>query len=106
MFKIQPKPTFWSKVQISIPGQPTPAQIDAEYKHLTRDELREFFEHLEGKKDADALGEIVVGWKGVDVDFDAGALEELLNNYPSAALAFFEAFRREALEAKAKNSKP
>jgi hypothetical protein len=103
MFKIQPKPTFTAKVSISVPGEAKPATFDAEFKHLGRDGLRAYFEHLEGKTDVDALAEIVVGWSGVDVPYSADALAEMLDNYPTSALAFFDAFRREALEAKAKN---
>lgn len=103
MFKLQPNPTFWARAEISVAGEAKPAQIEAEFKHLGREALRGYFEALEGKSDLDALAEILVGWKGVDEPYSAAALEVLLDNYPSAALGFFEAFRREALGAKAKN---
>jgi len=103
MFKLQPKPTFWAKVAISIPGEAKPVPIDIEFKHLGRDGLKDFFEHLEGKTDIEALNDIVLDWKGVDATFCEESLNELLNNYPSAAMSLFDAYRREAMEAKAKN---
>lgn len=103
MFKLTPKPTFWAKAQISIPGQEKPGQIEVEFKHLGRDGLKEFFGNLDGKTDVEALLDIALDWKGVDGDFSTENFELLLNNYPSAAFSLFEAFRKEAIEAKAKN---
>ncbi|MBZ0106145.1 MAG: phage tail assembly chaperone [Sulfuricella denitrificans] len=103
MFKLTPKPTFWAKVEISIPGQTKPASIEVEFKHLGRDGFKAFFEGLEGKTDAEALGDVVVGWKGVEDEFNMENFELLLNNYPTAPMAFFETFRKESLEAKTKN---
>jgi uncharacterized protein YdgA (DUF945 family) len=103
MFKLQPKPVFWAKVQINIAGELKPADISIEFKHLGREALKAFFEGLEGKTDAEALGEIITNWKGVDAEFDDDNFAALLDNYPSAAMSLFEAYRREALEAKAKN---
>lgn len=103
MFKLQPNPTFTARAEISVAGEAKPAQIEAEFKHLGREALRAYFEALDGKSDLDALAEILVGWKGVDEPYSVAALEVLLDNYPSAALGFFDAFRREALGAKAKN---
>lgn len=103
MFKITPNPTFWAKAQLSIPGEAKPASIDVQFKHLGREALKEFFEGLEGKQDIDALAQIVTGWRGVDVEFSIENLTLLLDNYPSAAMSFFNAFRKEALESKEKN---
>lgn len=103
MFKLQPKPTFKARVPITVPGETKPAEIEVEFKHMSLEQVRAFFEGLVGKQDADALGEIVVGWSGVDAAFDAEALATLLNNYPSTAAAMFETFRRELFEARRKN---
>lgn len=103
MFKIQPNPTFKTKVGISVPGQAKPAEIEVEFNYFTRKALRDYFDHISGKEDVEALGEIIVGWSGVDVPYSPEALAELLDNYPAAAGDLFEAFRREVLEAKRKN---
>lgn len=103
MFKLQPNPTFKSKVQISIPGADKPAALEIEFKHLARPKIKEFFEGLEGKTDAEALGEIIVGWVGVDAPYSADSLQTLLDNYPAAGGELFEAFRRDLLESRRKN---
>ena len=103
MFKLQPNPTFKARVPITIPGQPKPADVEMEFKHLSREAVKTYFEQLPGKTDAEALDEIVVGWSGVDQAYSTEALAVLLDNYPSAAASIFETFRRELFEARAKN---
>ncbi len=104
MFKLQPNPTFKTKVNISIAGQEKPAQIEVEFKYLSKTQVRDFFEALAGKQDdAEALSELIVGWSGPDQAYSKEALSLLLDNYPSSAGDLFEAFRRELLEAKRKN---
>jgi hypothetical protein len=103
MFKLQNKPTFWATAQISVPGESKPAKLEIEFKWLGREGIKQFFEGLDGRKDDDALGEIVLNWRGVDAEYTRENFSALLDNYPQAAMAIFEAFRTEALEAKAKN---
>lgn len=103
MFKITPNPTFTIKVSLSVPGETKPSAVDVEFKHLSRKALKTYFETLEGKEDADALAEIIVGWKGMDVPFGKESLDALVDNYPAAAGEIFEAFRRELMEARTKN---
>lgn len=103
MFKLNPKPTFTARVPLSVPGEAKPAPVDIEFRHFSRKGIQAFFEGLQGKSDAESLGEIIVGWKGIDVPFTAEALEQLLDNYPSAARELFDAFRRELMESREKN---
>jgi hypothetical protein len=103
MFKLQPNPTFKSKVGISIAGALRPADIEVEFKYLSKEKVREYFDRLQGKTDAEALAEIIVGWSGVDEAYSDVALEMLVDNYPAAAADLFETFRKELLEAKRKN---
>lgn len=103
MFKLQPKPTFWVKVPIAIPGAPKPALVDIEFKHLGRDALKDYLACLDGREDNESLCEIVMGWKDVDEEYSEDALKKLLNNYPGAALSMVQTFVAEAMEAKAKN---
>lgn len=103
MFKINPNPTFTAKVQLSVPGQDRRETVDIEFKHLSRKDIKNFFEGIEGKTDAESLGEIIVAWKGIDAPFSAANLEQLLDNYPASARELYEAFRAELMEARQKN---
>lgn len=103
MFKLQPNPTFKAKAGISIAGQARPAEIEVEFRYLSKDALKGYFDSLPGKTDAEALAEIVVSWSGVDQAYSAEALALLVDNYPAAATDLFETFRKELLEAKRKN---
>ncbi len=102
MFKIQPNPTFKTAVAIPVAGG-KPASIEVEFKYLTRDQVAEFFQSLEGRKDHEALAEVVVGWSGVDVPYSTDALATLLNNYLPAGRALFDAFIAGLAQAKEKN---
>lgn len=103
MFKLQPNPTFTTKVSLSVPGSDKPASIEVEFKHLSRPKIKAFFEGLEGKTDAEALSEIMVGWSGPDGDFNRDNLQALLDNYPASGGELFDAFRRDLMEARQKN---
>jgi hypothetical protein len=103
MFKITPKATFTAAVALSVPGEAVLARISVDYKHLSKKAVKAYFEGLEGKTDAEALGEIITGWDGVDQPYSREALDALIDNYPAAAGELFEAFRRELLEARQKN---
>lgn len=103
MFKLQPNPTFKAPVEIHVAGQAKPARIEVEFKYLKRDEMADFFSTLSGRKDEDALADIVVGWSGVDAPYSVEALAQLLNNYLPAARALFDAFMTGLNEAKEKN---
>jgi hypothetical protein len=103
MFTLQPKPSFWATAYITVPGEKKPAALEIEFKWLGKQGIKDYFEQLTGKDDLEALSEIVVGWGGVDAEFNRDTFAQLLDVYPQAAMAIFEAFRAEALEAKAKN---
>ena len=104
MFKIQPNPTFTAKVGISVPGTAKPAEIEVEFKFLKRSAVKEFWDTLTGdRKDAEALAEVIVGWKGVDQPYSPAALETLLDNYPAAARDLFNAFSNELMASRQKN---
>lgn len=103
MFKLNPNPTFNAKVQLSVPGQDKPVSVEIEYKHLSRPQIKKYFDGLEGKTDAEALSEIILGWKGIDAEYDSDTLQALLDNYPTSGGELFEAFRKELMEARRKN---
>lgn len=103
MFKLSPNSSFWAKVQLSVPGNEKPVVVELEFKYQSKTALKNYFDSLENKKDAEALGEIVLNWKGVDAEFSRENLETLLENYSAAAREIFMAYQREILEAKVKN---
>ena len=103
MFKLKPNPTFFAPVEISVPGEAEPAKFEVEFKHKSASDLHAYFSNLSGRTDADALAEVIAGWRGVDVPYSAEALADLLNNYPVSAMELFTAYRRELLESRRKN---
>ena len=103
MFTLQPNPTFKADVDITIPGS-KPAKIGIEFKHLKRSERDAFVGRArDGADDRDLLGEVVVGWTGVDQPYSRDALATLLENYPGAGLDIFMAFIKAHGSAAAKN---
>lgn len=114
MFTLQPNPTF--KLDVTIPTPTGEGKIKFEFKHKGRKALAEFIKNLvpaetaegaepeEGRKDSEVLLEIVAGWEGVDQKFSPEALDTLLDNYPSAAKAIFDAYIPALTEGAAKNS--
>lgn len=103
MFKLQPNPSFIAKCPLTVPGQDRPVVVDVEFKHLSRPQLKEFFDGIKDKSDIEALGEIMLSWKGIDAAYSQESLEKLVNNYPTAAGELFETFHRELMEARRKN---
>lgn len=103
MFKLKADPTFWAKVGISVAGKEAPEEIEVEYKYLRRSELKDFFAGVVGKKDVDALSEIIVNWKIPEVEYTRDNLEMLLEERAAAAQDLINKFRRELLESKQKN---
>ena len=103
MFRLEPNPSFWARVALSIPGKEKPAYIEIEFKHKSRENLKEFLESLSDRDDLEALSEIITNWKGVDADFSRENLSEMLANYPKAAHEIFSVYHEEMLEARRKN---
>jgi hypothetical protein len=101
--KLQPNPTFTAKVDITVPGQDKPARVEVTFRHLARSKIKDYFAHLEGKTDAEALGEIITDWAGIDEKYSQEALLELLENYPAAGGELFACFRTNLMESRQKN---
>lgn len=104
MFKLQPNPTFTSQVQISVPGKADQATITVTFKHLSKPQIKTYFEGVQGKTDAEALSEIITDWEGIDAKFNAESLQTLLENYPASGGELYEAFRINLMESRRKNS--
>lgn len=102
--KKQTDPTFTVDVVISVPGKAVGPKLETEFKYLGRTALKQFWAELgSGKSDAEALAEIIVGFKGYEKPYSREVLEEVLETYPASAFDFFATFRRELMESKQKN---
>jgi len=106
MFTLNPKPTF--KVDVTISTPESSGVIEIEFKHKGRKALKAYFDSLgEGenaRSDKDALSELIAGWSKIDAEYSVENLETLLDNYPTAAKAIFEAYNKGLFEGKQKNS--
>lgn len=105
-FTLQPKPTFTGEV--TIPTPTGDGKVTFEFKHMSRKALKAFSESLgEGdtaRPEIEVLLDLVGGWTGVDEKFSPENLDILIDNYPAAAPAIFEAYKRCLFEGKQKNS--
>lgn len=107
MFTLQPKPTFEAEVSIPVPGG-KPAKVKFILKHKSKSALKDFYASLtsvdgEGRQDNEALLDLVEDWKGVDQPFSPENLAVLVDNYPAAARAIFDAYHGALFEAREKN---
>lgn len=91
MLKLNPSPTFKTKVGIPVPGAEA-VKVEFEFKALKRKELGQFLTDSKDREDAINLGAVVVGWTGVDKEFSQEALALLLDNYVGSAAAIFAQF--------------
>jgi hypothetical protein len=103
MFKIEPSPTFWTTASILVAGSKKPAEIEVEFRYLNKEARKVFFDSLPSKTNQEALGEIMADWRGVDASFSIENLGRVLDNYTTAADAFYEAFGREVYGVREKN---
>ena len=99
MFKFTANPTFVCKCNFPIPGGKS-APVELEFKHLTKTGVKEFFSNVGGKDDVEAIGEILVGWKGFEKEYCQETLEELIEQFPAAAADILGFFSTELLTAR------
>ena len=111
-FNTKPDPTFALAVPVPQPGKPTPATLNITVAHLGRRALKEWMARAKAA-DGDAvwLMEVVKGWgadvldeQGQPAPFNQAAFDAVLDDYPGAAMAIFEAYVQEHYKAQAKNS--
>lgn len=102
MFKLNPNPTFWAKFKLSVPGG-SPVPVEIEFKHLSENARREFWDNRGDKTDIDMLAELIVNWRQFDGPYSADTLKTLADNYPLSISEIFGAYRAEMYEAKVKN---
>lgn len=99
--KLNPEPTFKSKVGIPVPGA-RPAEVTFTFKHRTRDESIAWIEGSRNDNDVDSVMECVVGWDLED-EFNAENVGRLCNNYPGSGLAIIATYLDELRGARVKN---
>lgn len=103
MLKLMPEPKFTANVALTIPGKEEPAVVQITYKYMTRTQVFQYFESMKGKKDAEALKELITGWEGFDEKYTPANLELLLEHYPAAATELITAYTRNLMESRVKN---
>ena len=98
MFKILPNPEFEAIVDIPTPGGDS-APLTLIFKHKDREGVAEYFDRIIAleKLDANALMDIVAGWKNVDGDFNEENLQKVLDNYHGAMKANSESVTSTAM---------
>lgn len=108
-FRIVPAPTFRVKVSLSIPGADAPGVIEVDFRHKGREAFAAWWATIDGRKDAEILGEVIAGWSdviddaGESVGYTPEALALLLDRFPAAALELRDAYMRALFEAREKN---
>jgi len=102
VFKLQPDPTFWSKVQIPVTGS-EPQPLEVEWRHRTVDDLQAFATAMRDRTPLDVCVDMIVSWRDVEVEFSRDALERLLQNYPLAADTFATSYLAAFRDAKRGN---
>lgn len=103
MFKLDPSPTFWADVRLSVPGEKEPVTIRMQFAHKTVDDLKAWIEAARDTKDGDAVCGVVRDWQGVDAPYSEDAMRKLLRNYPASAAEVLQQYMRALTESRAKN---
>lgn len=103
IFKLNPEPTFRAIIAIPSAGVAEGMELDIEFKRKTKDELAKYYSEIKGKKDLDALLEIMAGWHNCDAEFSKKALAALLQNYPAAASTIVNRYGAESIGARLGN---
>lgn len=104
MLKIQPNPTFMSRVAIPTPeGE---VAIKVEFKHMDVDTFNAFIqkEATLTRSNEDAIMDIAAGWSGVDGEFTRENVAKVCKEYHAAAAAIVETFIKELTQARTGNS--
>ena len=103
LFSLDPAPTFWADVPLSIPGRKEPHVIEVEFPHKDAEELDAWIKSNKDRDNLDVIASIVKNWRGVDVPLTREALAKLLNNFPASGTDIYIAYMREERASKAKN---
>lgn len=99
--KLMANPTFKAKVGIPVAGG-DPVPVEFTFRHRTKKDLAEWMASRADKTDLDSFMDMVEGWD-IEEPFDRARAELLLENYAGAALATYQVYLDELLQAKLKN---
>jgi len=102
MFKLNPNPTFWVKTKVRSPGGEE-SEFEVEYRHKGKEALTQFMESVKGRDEAEVMAEVIVNWRGMDVDFSAANLKALFDNYPGLGSVMLVDYGVELMKARAGN---
>lgn len=99
--KLVADPKFRAKVAIPLAGG-DPVEVEFQFKHKTKTALNEFISSREGKSDTDTIFEITAGWELED-EFNKENVNTLLENYAGSAVAIYQTYIEELVQARVKN---
>ncbi len=107
MFNLNPAPTFKAAVQLTVPGQAEPEQVEFTFRHKSKDALAKWWAGYVQSPSVQALAEVIEGWNvrrdGEPIAFSAAALDELIQNYPASMGEVADGYMLELVRSKRKN---
>lgn len=112
MFKLNPNPTFDFTAPIRAAGHAEALPLQLTGRHMGAKAHAAWSEGFAGRTDAEILGDVICGWRGVvvaedlhegDVPFSPEALAQLLDAYPGASTQILAAWREALFGGAAKN---
>lgn len=94
-FVLDPAPTFKAPVDIQVHGG-TVVPVVFEFRHRTRDELQKFLEQSSSGElsPCEEIMAMACGWE-LTAEFNAEAVEKLLQNYQGAIFAIARTYIQE-----------
>lgn len=98
---INAAPTFMAKVGIPVAGGEV-LEVEFTFKHRTKAQLHEFSTSTASRTDAESFMDLVCGWN-FEEEFNAEAVETMLQNYLGAARETIKVYIDQLTAAKAKN---
>jgi len=85
-----PAPTFRAVVAIPQP-EGEPAEVEMEFKHRNKDELKALAEQLGSKDDVALVKEMATGWDLAD-DFNHANIKRLVSEHHQAAVSIWNTY--------------
>lgn len=111
MIKLNPEPTFWHDVRLTVPGQAEPALVPMELAYMTAEQSAAFYKEHETKLASEVLHKVVRNWgaqavradDGTFVPFSYDALTALMKNYQPAASEIWRDWQAGLSQSRVKN---
>lgn len=99
--KLNPDPTFKSKVGIHVPGRGE-TLVEFTFKYRDREEAKAFIEESKELSDVESVQAVAQGWE-LEEAFDDTNIGALCMKYPSAPFRILQAYFNELAGAREKN---